>query len=234
MIKEHEFNTKWWGKPVGIVSDPAFFRLSIDDQSKALSPFAWVEFRSALSSAPSPERLLRAGFIQIDTQVNFRINLRHISSSPSLEELEVRFADDELFTISAGETAHFENERFLLLPDSKQELIDLRYVMWANDLIAEDPSRCLQVLLNGEVQGWFLSRRTERGINLALSMLGRGAQLSGQLLYQKALVSYRRRGDHIGWASFSVTNTAVLNIYSGLGARFLPPDGNWLWLHPMS
>jgi hypothetical protein len=234
MISEHEFNTKWWGKPVGIVTDPAFFSLSIDDQHKALSPYAWAEFRSALSSAPSPERLSGTGFFQADTQINFRINLRHVPSSQSLEDLEVRFADDKLFAISIGEPAHFENERFLLLPKSTQEMIDMRYVMWANDLIKEDRSRCLQVLRDGKVMGWFLSRHTERGINLTLAMLKRGAQLSGQLLYQKALVAYCQRGDHIGWASFSVTNTAVLNIYSGLGARFLPPDGNWLWIQPMS
>jgi glycosyltransferase involved in cell wall biosynthesis len=30
--------------------------------------------------------------------------------------------------------------------------------------------------------------------------------------------------------SFSVTNTPVHNIYATLGARFLPPGGNWMWL----
>jgi hypothetical protein len=50
-------------------------------------------------------------------------------------------------------------------------------------------------------------------------------------LYQKAIRAYAAKGTRIGFGSFSVRNTAVLNIYSQLGARFTSAEGVWLW-HP--
>jgi len=50
-------------------------------------------------------------------------------------------------------------------------------------------------------------------------------------LYQKTIRVYATKGARIGFTSFSVRNTAVLNIYSQLGARFTSAEGVWLW-HP--
>ena len=38
MIKTHEFNTEWWGSPVGIVTDSRFFELSRPEQGHAIYP----------------------------------------------------------------------------------------------------------------------------------------------------------------------------------------------------
>ena len=57
-------------------------------------------------------------------------------------------------------------------------------------------------------------------------------RLGGALhLYQKTIRAYAAKGARIGFTSFSVRNTAVLNIYSQLGARFTSAEGVWLW-HP--
>ena len=68
------------------------------------------------------------------------------------------------------------------------------------------------------------------GLLVALAMLAGDATISGMLLYQKACAAYARLGYRVGEASFSVTNTAVHNIYAKLGARFSTPAGNWLWI----
>jgi hypothetical protein len=109
-------------------------------------------------------------------------------------------------------------------------MLSQRYALWSNQLIQEQGQWCLEILENGQVQGWFLSRIEQgKGLNLALSMLHRDAGISGMLLYQKAMVTYAKMGARIGRAAFSVFNTPVLNIYANLGARFLPGSVCWLW-----
>jgi hypothetical protein len=63
-------------------------------------------------------------------------------------------------------------------------------------------------------------------------MLSQTAEVSGLHLYQKAFRAYAAKGIPIGHASFSIRNTAVLNIYSQMGARFTPAEGVWLWHSP--
>jgi hypothetical protein len=80
------------------------------------------------------------------------------------------------------------------------------------------------------VQGWFLSQPAAAGLNLTLAATSRNARVSGFLLYEKSLAAYAAKGHRIGFASFSVTNTAVHNIYAKLGARFTAPIGIWFWI----
>ena len=71
MIREHVFNTKWWGQPVGIIDDPEFFQQPDQIQREMLSPYSWVEFRSPMELTLSLEQIHQAGFLHVDTQVNF-------------------------------------------------------------------------------------------------------------------------------------------------------------------
>jgi hypothetical protein len=61
-------------------------------------------------------------------------------------------------------------------------------------------------------------------------MLHRAATVSGMYLYQRAIVEYARLGARVGYARFSVENTAVHNIYARLGAQFLGAVGVWFWV----
>lgn len=231
MIRIHEFNTRWWGSPVGIVYDPNFFDLAPLAQQKLLNPFAWSEFQSPLDEAPSPLSLVAAGFAQADTQLRFILNLSKVETPACASKLECRFADDEHFTIGSEELAHFNHERFHHIPGCTVNRTRERYALWANDLIGEHPDCCIRLYLDQRPQGWFLSRPGEQhGLNLTLAMLSSDAEISGMLLYQQACTAFASRGHRLGHASFSATNTPVHNIYSTLGARFLPPSGNWLWV----
>lgn len=231
MIRDHDFNTRWWGRPVGFVHDPAFFSLDRAMRQKLLAPYTWAEFYSQMDQAPSLDGLAAAGFFQTDTQIRFLLNLSKVKATPSTDKLEFRFADQDRFAIETEDLAMFNHERFRHVPGCTEARTNARYALWANNLIREHPETCMRVLLGNRLQGWFLSRPDEqRRLNLALAMLSGTAEISGMLLYQLACVAYARRGHRLGNASFSVTNTPVHNIYAVLGARFTPPSGNWLWL----
>lgn len=232
MILEHAANAAWYGERVGTASDPALLALPAAERARLLAPFAWVEFKAPLDKAPPALDVLRAGFAWVDVQVEFRIGLTHVPSSPSLGPLEVRFADQEPFTVDAADLKPFEHERFAQIPGMTQERLQERYARWARQLAAEQPAWCLEVYSQGRPQGWFLSRQAERGLDLTLAMLRRDATITGVHLYQKALLAYAGRGARVGSASFSVANVAVHNIYARLGAHFTPPVGCWLWARP--
>jgi hypothetical protein len=233
MIRDHEFNSLWWGSPVGFVHDPAFFSLDPEKQQILLQPYAWAEFYAQLDQAPSLQNLAAAGFTQTDTQIQFLLNLSKVEATASTDRLDYYFADQKNFHIEVEELVMFTHERFQHIPGCTGTRTNERYALWANRLIREHPKTCMRLFLDNKLQGWFLSRpEKQRGLNLTLAMLSNTAKISGMLLYQQACVAYADRGHRLGNASFSVSNTSVHNIYATLGARFMPPGGNWLWLAP--
>lgn len=233
MISRNDFNSQWWGAPVGIIREPAFFEQPIPEQHKILGEYSWVEFRSKQTENPLLfEKLHQSGFFYVDTLIHFRIALDRITDSAGLEGLEVYFANDSPFEVKPLDMAPFEHERFKYLPGAGPERIAQRYAIWSNKLIQQYPNYCLRVCLKNKLQGWFLAMPSQKGLNLALAMLHADAEISGLLLYQKAMLDYHsRRDERLGWASFSVTNTAVLNIYSRLGAHFLAVEQCWIWVN---
>jgi hypothetical protein len=235
VIREHEFNTRWWGSPVGILDDPAFFDLDPSAQDEACASYAWVEYSAQLDAAPGPDRLGRAGFYCVDTQIRFRINLSNVDSTRSIGRLSATSAVESPFEISIDELKSFEHERFRFLPGITAELINGRYALWSTLLIANHPAWCLKISDGADVQGWFLAQAYPgKPLNLTLAMLKFDAHISGHLLYQRAMLEFAARGARIGDAAFSVANTPVMNIYAALGARFLPPKGYWLRWSPRS
>ena len=230
MIREHVFNSAWWGKPVGIVDDPAFFAGSDEQRRRSLAPYAWAEFRCPLETAPDPWSLSRSGFAQADTQLRFRIPLKPPSpGSSSAASLSVRFADKAPFDLRPEDLPFFDHERFRWLPGATPDLVRRRYAMWANDLRTKSPEWSAEVAGDGIVQGWFLAEPEKGHLHLALAMLRPGATISGFDLYAAALGAFAGRGMRMGEARFSIENRSVHNIYARLGAVFLETIGVWMW-----
>lgn len=229
MIRENPYDTAWWGQPVGVITDPAFFALDETRCRAALERFSWVEFKAPLGQVPPLGLLQERGFILTDVQIPFRLALTAVPDSPSLAEISCQSASQAAFEVQAHLVRDFEHERFLQLPGITRAKLNERYARWANQLIREHPDWSLCIRHHGQVQGWFLSESTPRGLSLTLAMMAKAAVLSGSHLFQKAIRTYAGMGSAVGYASFSVRNTPVLNIYSRFGARFLPPEGNWLW-----
>jgi hypothetical protein len=232
MIREHAFNTAWWGKKVAIVSDRAFFDLPGAQRHASLAPYDWAEFKSPTRQAPPSAKLFHAGFFCIDVQIEFRIGLNQVVASSSLDSLQVEFADQSPFAVIAADLKPFENERYLALPGMSVARLSDRFAAWATRIIAAHPQRCLRLMNGGKTQGWFLSEPSQQGLHLTLAMLHRDADITGLHLYQKAMRCYAERGERIGWAGFSVRNSAVHNVYAKLGAHFTSTTGCWLWLSP--
>src|SRR5579871_6171540 len=222
MIDSHEFSSRWFGSPVGIVRGPEFFSQAAAERRKALSAYSWVEYRAAAVDAAVQAALQQDGFAQCNVQIHFRIRLEEAAPSPSLDALSVVHADERPFRIAPGAMADFTHERFGFVPGVTPQMIQERYEVLAAGLLKDSPRYCLEISSASGVEGWFLSTKDARrpGLSLTLAVLRRGSQLSGMLLYKKALSVYRSLGETLGWASFSASNTAVLNIYSELDTRF--------------
>jgi hypothetical protein len=230
MIRRHDFNSEWWGEDVGIVSDSKFFEEPSRDQSAALRRFAWVEFVQPVSQLPSRRALAAAGFFYADTQVRFRLDLRRTTPSQCSDHLAVESAADSPFHISPADIRPFLHERFGVLPGITESRLSARYSLWASRLIASAPVTSLRFTLPGATQGWFLAQLDQEGLELTLAMMSAGAQISGFDLYARAIAHFADCGHRLGYASFSVRNSSVLNIYSRLAARFLEPREIWMWL----
>ena len=229
MIRHHEFNSAWWGKPVGIIDEVEFFSLSASKQATLLAEFAWVEFRTTLESANFAE-LHRSGFVQVDTQVRFKLGLTRLPDLPSANGLQITFADNDRFTVPADQIADFAAERFSYLCGASARKIRQRYAMWGASLIDASPEHCIQVSSASGVQGWFLASQHGGSTALTLAMLHDGASTSGFLVYVAALRAFADRGARLGTAAFSVTNAPVHNIYAALNARFVSTEGCWFWV----
>ncbi len=230
MIRQHAFNSEWWGDEVGIVTDSAFFAQSPETQFAALQQFAWVEFVQPVSTLPDRTTLANSGFFYTDTQVRFRIDLSHINPGPCASALKVEIAAESPFVINEGDLKTFPHERFYALSGASEARVNARYVLWSNDLIRKNPATCLRFMQDGKVQGWFLSHAESGSIDLTLAMLSSTASASGFDVYSRAFAEYARMGFRLGSASFSVRNSPVHNIYSSLGARFLEPRECWMWI----
>ena len=95
MIRDHEFNSRWWGGRVGILDDPAFFSRPEADRRQMLAPYRWVEFRRSVEKVDDPWLVSRADFAQVDTQLRFRIGLKRLPPRPDADSpLPVLFAND--------------------------------------------------------------------------------------------------------------------------------------------
>lgn len=232
MIRQHDANTSWWGSPVGVLTDPAFFDLSESRRDEGCAPYSWVEFRCPLARAPAAHALATAGFEWIDVQIEFKLSISKVASSPSVEALMEVFGDEPSFAPDFESTASFGAERYLQLPGVDQRLLDERFRAWAALLASDHPASAVEIRRDGVRQGWFLAQPSGSSLQLTLAMLGQGAVITGFHLYQRALLAFASRGFRIGTAGFSVRNTAVMNIYAQLGARFLDPIGCWVRLGP--
>ena len=228
IVKPHKFNSKWWGGNIGILD---IDNLQEESDATAISEFEkfeWVEAKIPNSSDVSFERMHRLGFFYIDTQVSFRINLSSLEESPSLNSLKVDSGRNKSFKIKTSDIREFSSDRFSRLPGCSQEMAQKRYSLWSNLLIESSPQYSLRIFSGEKIQGYFLAQDKSPGFELTLAMLSQNSSISGMLLYQKALLTYRDLGKRVGKASFSVYNTPVMNIYSKLGASFTGNETIWI------
>ena len=172
MIREHAFNSAWWGDKAGFV-ESALFTLPDAERDAFLRDYAWVEYVAPIDTV-APAALLRAGFMQTDVQIVFRLDLRRLFPLPDFANLSIASAAEEPFHIGDDELGEFEHERFRYLPGITPAKLKDRYTRWANALIDANPEWSLRIAHVGKVQGWFLSELDGKGFHLTLAALHRG------------------------------------------------------------
>lgn len=228
VIREHAFNTRWWGAPVGIIDPAAFVASDPATRIAALRAWAWAE---CATEAPTPtlrEALMTAGFVHADTTIRFRLDLRRVTSTMSPGSTHIRHGT-HVRALDLSNMRPFAHERFALLRDATPERVSARYQQWAEQLHRDTPSTVLVFESDRRPAGWFLSLPRGQQLDLALAMTASDGGLSGATLYREACVQYARDGFRIGEAGFSVRNLDVLNVYASLGARFTSVRECWLW-----
>jgi hypothetical protein len=235
MIREHQFNSAWWGGKVGIVDNPEFFSDSLGSNRAMLETFEWAEFRSPLSAELPLARIRDAGFVFVDTQVNFRIGLARLQSSGEAsscaESLSLAPASSGSWQVDTSDWAIFGHERFRLLPGITLPRLNQRYARWATELVANSPESCFEIRSAAGPEGWYFGKPNSDGsIDLTLGVMRSDARISGYAAYEAVLGQFARLGYRVGQASFSIGNTPVHNIYARMGARFVNPAGVWLWV----
>ncbi len=228
MLRRHDFNSEWYGSPVGLVDDLALLDLPAEERDALLAPYAFVELRGT-GSVERAAQARAAGFVQVDLNVAFRIGLARLAPTPSDQRLRFETAEEADLAPDLDQVMPFIHERFLHLPGMTVARLNERYALWSRRLLEEQPATCVRALSDGRTQGWFLARPLGPGsLELTLAMLHRAATVSGQLLYRGALLHFAGKGFRLGQAKFSATNTPVLNIYAHLGARFTGTTDYWM------
>ncbi len=228
MIGLHQFDSEWRSRPVGIVTDPTVFDLRPDRIGELCDPYEWVEFRTD-STAPIPvESLLAAGFVKLDTHIEFRLDLGELAPRP-VPGLRAVTSEESRIEADLSLAHPFKSERFVSLPGVGYKSVNERYTQWARALCEEAPEWCVAVYRDDLPQGWFFSRPAPNGeLNLTLGVARADAEISGRQLFRSAFSRYFEAGATVGSASFSVKSLAVMNIYSSFGARFTGATDFWL------
>ncbi len=230
IIKKHEFNSRWLGRPVGIVQDVEAVRRADPQFEKEAAAFDWVELRTTKRQPGDGLAFHDMGFFYGDTNVCFRLNLREVKAPSSTNDLKVISAAEEPFEVDTTNLAPFEFERFNGLPGMTQEAVDRRCAMIANDTLKTNPETSVRVLYKDQPQGWFCAEAHSASIYLTVAGMYKDAVVSGLIMYQVALRSYAAQGFRAGWAGFGVRNNAVHNIYGWIGARFHETRESWFRL----
>jgi hypothetical protein len=223
MIRTHDFHSHWLGVPAGIVDDEALFFLPADRREELLRPFHFTEFRTRAPRLALRAALAESGFLYADSQLPFRIRLRELPPPAECDSALIQPASQTPFSLHPESLADFASERFSCLPGMTQSRLNQRYCLWGETLIRDSPGLCLLVRVNAVPQGYFLSQEDKGTIHLVLAGLFKNASLTGLDIYKLCLTRYAHLGYGIGHASISASNSAVLNLYAHLGARFLAP-----------
>jgi hypothetical protein len=145
-----------------------------------------------------------AGFVFVDTQVNFRIGLARRGSSCAAP-LSLVPASSGSWQVDTAEWAIFRHERFRFLPGITPLRLNQRYARWAAELVEQSPEACFEIRSEAGPEGWYFGKpASERTVNLTLGVMRKDARISGYAAYEAVLGHFADLGFRLGWASFSI------------------------------
>lgn len=148
--------------------------------------------------------------------------------------LEVALADQhDLCAIRVIAESAFNNERFHVDPRLDPECGNHRYGRWVAYSMDHPTQRLLKVIDDGKLVGFFIVElKDDRSVYWHLTAVS--PQYQGKGYGRRAWLAMLQYHQLNGQTSVSTTisarNTVVLNLYSSLNFRFLPPEMTFHWV----
>jgi hypothetical protein len=234
VIGIHDFNSRWWGGPVGIIREADFFRRSAAECQRLLDPYDWVEFKAARGDLSIESLVAKYGFQFVDLQISYKAGLNKTPTSGREISLDMVSAQTVEFNLHPDQLTEFSAERFSILPGITPERVCQRYVAWARYLSESHPELCFEVRQDDIPQGWIFGEPLDSpgGLGFTLVMTSKRCRVRGFDIYRVALREFAKMGFVFCQAAFSAFNMPAHNIHSMLGARFLDPTICWIWINP--
>ncbi len=162
---------------------------------------------------------------------------------PNFEELfQQNLSDQGLEIIPADQTdmpvltriaeSAFRNERFHVDPRLDQRLGDLRYVRWVENTLKHPRQKLIKILDNEIIVAFFIIEVLDDGrvywhlTAVSPDQQGKGY---GRRTWLAMLRYHQENGCVAVSTTISARNIPVLNLYSSLNFRFLPPEMTFHW-----
>jgi len=144
--------------------------------------------------------------------------------------------DDEVPLIGDIAACAFGYERFHVDPFLEPSLGDIRYRKWAENSYGNEKQHLLKATLNGKVVGFFVVEYKNDLVYWHLTAIApelQGQGLGGRV-WMAMIEHHKKEGFHRILTTISARNIPVLNLYSKLNFRFLPPEMTFHWVRNMT
>lgn len=223
MIKVHEFNSLWIGRPVGISSEVDDLFMDRHRMSTYLSKFDWIEFRVPFSGLPKQHLAPANGAHLVETQLTYRKNISSFDSLP--KDVEIVTAD--VSGIDFGDFSSFSNERYTRLKNIGDVELAQRYSLLAERLVRDSPSTCATVYHKSTTVGYIFGHINGSTAVFDLVVMSKKSKANGQILYETAGYMLRDRGARVMTSSFNAANLGALNAHVLMQCRFIGATSIW-------
>jgi len=148
--------------------------------------------------------------------------------------LEVIPADQhDLCAIRIIAESAFNNERFHVDPRLDPHCANLRYGRWISNSLEHPRQRLLKIIDDGKLVGFFIVElKEDRSVYWHLTAVSPQYQGKGygRMTWLAMLQYHQQNGQTSVSTTISARNTVVLNLYSSLDFRFLPPEMTFHWV----
>lgn len=224
MILQHDFNSSWWGAPIGISSDVNDLFLTREQLSTSLNKFEWIEFRVPVVTLPSQKLGPTNGAHMVDMQLSYQKNISRLNVP--LSGVEILKATE--IEINFNDFSPFSHERYIKLNKVDHEKLAMRYCLLAQHLVQNSPNTCATVFYKSSLVGYIFGHVTGTTAVFDLAVTSKSSQISGQILYEAAGHFFNMAGANKMTSSFNAANIGALNAHVRLQCRFLEATSIWL------